>query len=236
MKDMMEYLTTITAAAAAMTLVVGAAAGAQQRMGGGGTPDGGASLSAFLQSFEVSVDGQHWGKSVATSIACAPGNSAACLAHASPITVYTRWSQMPPVDMTVVHNKYPSLTEPYRVQVEGSNPRLCTMETTHHPNASSGYPVSITPSGEGAAFPIVCHWDVLGVSRGSGAGTAFNSASTAAAAYMAYPSNTATVTVTLAPVRAQTSATSAHPVAPVPLQPRTPVKPPVTPPHPLRPE
>jgi len=145
-------------------------------------------LAAFRQSLEVSLDSVHWSKSITTSISCAPGTNAACAANTRPVTVYLRWIPLnPPTDMTAAQQQKHALTQPYVLRTPGSNPSVCTMGNTNAA-LSPGFPVSITPSATGSAFPITCHWSVYAVSS-----------TTQPPDYYLYPAYSATVIVSKAP-------------------------------------
>lgn len=153
-----------------------------------------ASVATFQQSFQVSLDGVHWYTSIRHFISCPAVASltpltAPCAPGTPPVAVYTRWTQIADsVDMTAAHQQYPSLVEPYKIVLAGSSPQLCTAGTIHM-RESSGYPVSVTPSGQGGTMPIVCKWRVSGVGP-------YGAPARGQQRYMAYPSNVATVTLT----------------------------------------
>ncbi|HEX6966919.1 MAG TPA: hypothetical protein VF166_14070 [Gemmatimonadaceae bacterium] len=146
-------------------------------------------LAAFQRSLQVSLDSVHWSTSIRTSITCRPGTNAACAPRTRPITVYLRWTPIdPPADMAVASREHPTLTRPYRVQIPGSRPSLCSVGDARV-QPMPGFPVRITPSGSGGAFPITCTWVVFGVaSHGTPAPGQSQD-------YMMYPSNAVTVVV-----------------------------------------
>ena len=146
------------------------------------------SVAAFRKSFEVSLDGVHWGTSISEEFPfpCAPGTNSPCAAGTPDVRVYTRWIPLPKVDTAAVH--VTGMTGPYRIQLSPLRQQPVCESGASYPLPSSGFPINIRASRPGGSFPITCTWVVSAVvARPPGSDPA----------YEIVQSNTASVTLIL---------------------------------------
>lgn len=147
-----------------------------------------ASVAAFTQSFEVSLDGVHWAKAITQPFPfrCELGGTTLCGPRTPDVRVYTRWARLPAVKMADVHIK--GMTGPYRIDASPPRVQPVCEAGASYPLPSSGFPVTIRASRPGGPFPITCTWVVTAVVARPPGSTP---------AYELVRSNPATVTLTL---------------------------------------
>jgi hypothetical protein len=146
------------------------------------------SVAAFRKSFEVSLDGVHWGTSISAAFPypCVPGTGSPCASGTPDVRIYTRWIPLPKVDTSAVH--IAGMTGPYRIELSLSRTQSVCESGASYPLPSSGFPINIRASRPGASFPIRCTWAVSAVVARPPGSTP---------AYELVQSNTASVTLIL---------------------------------------
>ncbi len=146
-------------------------------------------VSAFRTSFELSLDGVHWSKSLTAPFPyrCQSSRSSLCGSRTPDVRIHTRWAPLPTVNMAQVH--IAGMNGAYRIDLSPPRAKSVCESGASYPLSTSGIPVTIRASRPGGPFPITCTWVVSAVVAG---------ATGSSPPYELVQSNPASVTLTLA--------------------------------------